>query len=77
MKRNRVGPDVQLIRDEPMKERLMQILKNMVAVTWCHRMAYAGLAAAYGAGCAGVLDKDLVNQIVTGLYVALVLQHGD
>ena len=42
---------------------------------WCHRAAYAGLAQAYGAGCAGWIDKDTVAQIVTGLYIAMVAQR--
>ena len=54
-----------------------QLKENFVKVgntLWCHRMAYAGLALAYGAGCAGWIEKDLVAQIVTGLYVAMVAQ---
>lgn len=46
-----------------------------VGKTICtHRVSYAGLAAAYGCGCAGVIDKETVNQIATALYVAMVAQ---
>ena len=48
--------------------------KTVCKAVWCHRVAYGGLAAAYGAGCFGVIDKDTVAQIVTGLYVAMVAQ---
>ena len=41
---------------------------------WCHRAAYAGLALAYGAKCMGVIDGDVLAQILTGLYVAMVAQ---
>ncbi|MFC6759469.1 hypothetical protein ACFQFQ_08135 [Sulfitobacter porphyrae] len=50
------------------------MMTKIACAIWCHRMIYAGLAAAYGAGCAGVLDKDSVAQIVTGCYLALVVQ---
>jgi hypothetical protein len=56
--------------------RLMQVVVRIACAIWCHRAVYAGLAVAYGAGCAGVLDKEIVNQIVTGLYVLLVAQRG-
>jgi len=56
--------------------RLMEVAKRIGCAIWCHRAVYAGLAAAYGAGCAGWLDKEMVNQIVTGLYVLLVAQRG-
>ncbi len=55
---------------EQLNEKMKVICKGM----WCHRFAYAGLAAAYGAGCLGVIDKETVAQIVTGLYVAMVAQ---
>jgi len=53
-----------------MTERLKTIGNSL----WSHRAVYAGLAAAYGAACLNLLDKDTVNQIVTALYVALVVQ---
>ena len=59
-----------------MFERLMQVILKCANALWCHRVVYAGLAIAYGAGCAGVLDKDTVAQIATGCYVALVIQRG-
>lgn len=55
--------------------RLKTKMKKMWAVIWCHRMVYAGLAGAYGAGCFGLIDKDMVAQVVTALYVALVAQR--
>lgn len=58
-----------------MNERLMQIVTKVACAIWCHRMVYAGLAAAYGAGCAGWVDKEMVNQIVTACYVALVIER--
>lgn len=41
---------------------------------WCHRAAYAGLALAYGAGCAGWIDKEVVSQLAAALYAAMVAQ---
>ena len=49
-------------------------MKRFCRAVWCHQAGYAGLALAYGAGCAGWIDKDTVAQIVTGLYVAMVAQ---
>ncbi len=49
-------------------------IKRACKAIWCHRMAYAGLALAYGAKCVGVIDGELLAQIVTGLYVAMVAQ---
>jgi hypothetical protein len=54
-----------------MKERM----KDVWARVWCHRAVYAGLAAAYGVGCLGWIDKEVVSQIATGCYVALVMQR--
>jgi hypothetical protein len=59
-----------------MWNQLKDVVKKVACAIWCHRAVYAGLAAAYGAGCAGWLDKEMVNQIVTGLYVLLVAQRG-
>ena len=53
-----------------MKDRI----KRVCRAVWCHRIAYAGLAAAYGAGCFGWIDKETVAQVVTGFYVAMVAQ---
>lgn len=55
--------------------RLKELMMKIWAVIWCHRMVYAGLAGAYGALCFGLLDKDVVQQLVTALYVALVVQR--
>ena len=57
-----------------MIEQLKEKFVKLGHALWCHRMAYAGLALAYGAGSAGWIDKELVAQIVTGLYVAMVAQ---
>ena len=59
-----------------MSKQLKTKIKEVCNALWCHRAVYAGLAAAYGAGCLGWIDKETVNQIVTGLYVALVAQRG-
>ncbi len=55
--------------------RLKKMMRKMWAVTWYHRMVYAGLAGAYGALCFGLLDKDVVQQVVTALYLLLVVQR--
>jgi len=57
-----------------MFEQLKEKFVKVCAALWCHRMAYAGLALAYGAKCFGIIDADLLAQIVTGLYVAMVAQ---
>ncbi len=57
-----------------MFERLTEVVKKIGCALWCHRAIYAGLAGAYGAASIGVLDKEVVNQIVTALYVLLVAQ---
>ncbi len=49
-------------------------MKKIGCTIWCHRAAYAGLAVAYGAKVCGIIDADLLAQIVTGLYVAMVAQ---
>ena len=56
-------------------ERLTKRLKAIAKSIWTHRVSYGGLAIAYGCGCAGWIDKETVNQIVTGLYVAMVAQR--
>jgi len=43
----------------------------MLASRFC---ANAGLAMAYGAKCFGMIDADVLAQIVAGLYVAMVAQ---
>ena len=58
-----------------MWNQLKDVSVRIACTIWCHRMVYAGLAAAYGAGCAGWVDKEMVNQIVTACYVALVMQR--
>ena len=54
-----------------MRERFERLGKAV----WCHRAAYAGLALAYGAKCLGVIDADMLAQIVTALYCAMVGQR--
>ncbi len=56
--------------------RLTEVVVKVACAIWCHRMVYAGLAAAYGAGCVGWLEKDVVQQIATGCYLLLVAQRG-
>lgn len=58
-----------------MFEQLKEKMKIIGAAVWSHRACYAGLALAYGAGCAGWLDKDTVNQVATALYVAIASQR--
>lgn len=50
-------------------------IRKQISIIWSHRAIYAGLAGVYGASCLG-LDKELVNQIITALYVAMVLKGG-
>lgn len=57
-----------------MKERLCKVVKKFACAVWTHRAVYAGLAAAYGAACGGLIDKEVLQQIVTALYVLLVAQ---
>ncbi|WP_424967771.1 hypothetical protein [Dinoroseobacter sp. S375] len=59
-----------------MKEWFEDQVRKVCGALWCHRAGYVGLALAYGAGCAGLLDKEAVSQVVTGLYVALASQRG-
>ncbi|MDF1729683.1 MAG: hypothetical protein P1U53_18245 [Sulfitobacter sp.] len=57
-----------------MWNQLKDVSKRVACAVWCHRVVYAGLAAAYGAGCAGWLEKEMVQQIATGCYLVLVAQ---
>ncbi len=57
-----------------MWNQLKDVLKSVACAVWSHRAVYAGLAAAYGAGCFGWIDKDAVQQVVCALYVLLVAQ---
>ena len=56
-----------------MIERMKEKSKVVVAAVWSHRMMYAGLAGAYVAACCGV-DKEVVQQIVAALFVAIVVK---
>ena len=58
-----------------MWKQLKDVTRKTITAVWCHRMVYAGLAAAYGAGCTGWVDKDTVGQIATACYIALVVQR--
>ncbi|WP_299041807.1 hypothetical protein [uncultured Tateyamaria sp.] len=51
------------------------MMRRTANALWCHRTAYAGLAAIYGAGCLGLVDKDVVAQGATAIYVALTVQQ--
>ena len=55
-------------------EQLKEKMKVVASAAWSHRASYAGLALAYGAGCIGVIDKGVVAQIATAIYVAMVVQ---
>ena len=50
-------------------------MKSIGKVVWSHRAGYAGLALAYGAKCFGVIDADMLAQIVTVLYCAMFSQR--
>jgi hypothetical protein len=50
-------------------------LRSLLCTIWCHRVTYAGLALAYGAGCLGVIEKETVAQIATALYCTMVAQR--
>ncbi len=58
-----------------MWNKIKDVSRQIVRAVWCHRMIYAGLAGAYGALCFDLLDKTVVEQLVCGLYVALVVQR--
>ena len=60
---------------EKMFNRLQHNVAKITSTVWCHRTAYAGLAAIYGAGCMGLVDKDVVAQVATALYMALTAQR--
>ena len=55
--------------------KLNDALTKVTRTIWCHRAAYAGLAALYGAGCLGWVDKDVVAQGATALYAVLRAQR--
>jgi hypothetical protein len=49
------------------KEKAMAL----VAAVCSHRVMYGGVAAAYGAGLAGLCDKALVEAVVVAAYAIL------
>jgi hypothetical protein len=58
-----------------MLKRLMKSVKKSLKAMRCHRVVYAGAAVAYGGMCVGMIDKELANQVLTGCYLALVVQQ--
>ncbi|MEM9870723.1 MAG: hypothetical protein AAF822_05665 [Pseudomonadota bacterium] len=56
-------------------DMLRHAAAKIAAAMWCHRAAYAGLAAIYGAGCLGLVDKDVVAQGATALYAFMAGQR--
>lgn len=48
--------------------------RRVVAAITCHHALYGYLAVLYGAGCAGVMDKDVVAQGAVAIYAALSLR---
>ncbi|MCY4334186.1 MAG: hypothetical protein OXC60_05880 [Litoreibacter sp.] len=58
---------------EQLKTKTTATARAIGHAIWSHRALYAGLAGAYVAACCGA-DKDLIQQIVAGCYVALVVK---
>ena len=56
-------------------ERLKTAMTKITRTVWCHRAAYGCLAALYGAGCMGWVDKDVVAQGATALYAFMTAQR--
>ncbi len=56
-------------------KRLKTKIEKLCEAVWCHRVTYAGLALASGAGCLGVIEKETVAQIATALYCTMVAQR--
>jgi len=60
-------------------ERLAYLLAEafcaLGARLWCHRASYAALGLNYGLGCLGLLNKESVAMIATGLYLAIWTQR--
>ena len=54
---------------------LKKIVKSALTLLWSHRAMYAALALAYGAGCAGVIEKETVSQICVGIYASMWAQR--
>ena len=46
-------------------------LKSVAAAVCCHRVIYAGVALAYGAGLAGLCDKAVVEAAVVAAYAIM------
>ncbi|MEM7520053.1 MAG: hypothetical protein AAF307_03360 [Pseudomonadota bacterium] len=57
-----------------MRDQLKNIVIAVVCAVWCHRVVYGAIAAAYGAACVGWIEKDLLQRVLTALYVLLVAQ---
>lgn len=58
-----------------MLEQSKETIKDLWKAVWCHKAAYLGLALAYGAKCIGLIDAELLAQLVTALYCALFSQR--
>ena len=54
-------------------EKMKTFVTLVARAVWCPRVLYAGLAGAYLGLCFGV-EKELVQQIIAGCYVALVVK---
>ena len=58
-----------------MLKRVRKSVTGVAKALWCHRVVYAGAALAYGGLCVGIVDKEHANQVLTGCYIALVVQR--
>jgi hypothetical protein len=58
-----------------MLKRVRKSVTGFAKALWCNRVVYAGAALAYGSLCVGIVDKDVANQVLTGCYIALVVQR--
>lgn len=56
-------------------KRLKEMMKSALILLWSHRAMYAALALAYGAGCAGMIEKETVSQICVGVYASMWAQR--
>ncbi|MEM8801812.1 MAG: hypothetical protein AAGF55_04690 [Pseudomonadota bacterium] len=54
---------------------MKKMMKRVGKAVWSHRAVYLGLAMAYGAKCTGLIDAELLAQLVTALYCALFSQR--
>lgn len=54
--------------------RSLERVKAAGAVCFCHRVFYGGLTLAYGSGCLGLIDKEIIAAAVALIYAALTLR---